>query len=65
MNQMEEVIRSAFLSEGVKNPLTGEPIQVETSPGNYTPVEDERGPVLRTYDGGGFPMDLVIRGQPK
>ncbi len=65
LDRIDRSLRQAFQAEGLKNPVTGEPVRVEDSPGHYTLFEDDRGPVLRTYDIGGFPMDLVIRGQSK
>jgi len=42
-----------------KNVYTGEKMEPEDSPGNFTVFEDERGVVFRTYSAGGFPGDVI------
>jgi hypothetical protein len=65
---IDEAIRFVddyFISKNYKNIYTGEKIQHEDSPGNYTVFENERGIVLRIYSREGYPYDVALASTPK
>jgi hypothetical protein len=63
--QVATAMEDYFASQKYQNPYTGQTIEQEDSPGNYTIVEDERGVVCRTYSLSGYPDDLVLTVPPQ
>ncbi len=59
-DEIGKLLDDYYVSKGLANGFTGEPIKHEDSPGNYILLEDDRGIVWRTYNLEGYPDDYVL-----
>ena len=62
--ELVNYLNSHVEKHSLRNEITGEKINNEDSPGNFTVFEDERGKVVRIYEKSGAPLDKIIPGKP-